>query len=294
MSSSQKNYNVNFMKFHKFFLVLSTLMMVATIILLFTKGLNLGIDFTGGMLLEIKTAQAADIADMRSKLDKLSLGKPLIQEFGDGSIMIKLPGKEMTQVQQKSLNEEIKQLLNDKNIEFRRVEYVGPQVGKELILVGIKAFAYSLIGIMAYIWFRFEWQFGVSGVFSLAHDVCASLLFMIFTGFEFDLTSIAAVLLVAGYSINDTVVVFDRVRELLKKYRKMDLQELLNLSVNQTLSRTIKTGLTTVMALISLLIFGAEVIKPFTYIILVGLVIGTYSSVFIASPMLIYMNLKRE
>lgn len=298
-SSSQKqdaNFHIDFMKFHKLFLCLSGLMMITAIVLLFTKGLNMGIDFTGGMLLEIKmTAQqeSTSLADTRIKLDTLSAGKPTIQEFGDGSIMIKIPGKEMNQAQQKSLSDEVKKLLGE-NVEFRRVEYVGPQVGKELVIVGIKAFVYSLIGIMAYIWFRFEWQFGFTSVFSLAHDVCATILFMILTGFEFDLTSIAAVLLVAGYSINDTVVVFDRVRELLRKYRKMDLAELLNLSVNQTLSRTIKTSLTTVMALIALLIFGAEVIKSFTYIMLIGIFIGTYSSIFIAAPMLIYMNIKRE
>lgn len=306
MSASKKNINVkdatvfhvDFMKSHKIFFVLSSLMMITAIVMLFTKGLNMGIDFTGGLLLEVKvsaTAQevASSMSDIRSKLSSLSAGKPTIQEFGDGSIMIKIPGKEMNQEQQKILSEEVKTLLGS-DVEFRRVEYVGPQVGHELIIVGMKAFIYSLISIMAYIWFRFEWQFGVTGIIALAHDICATMLFMIITGFDFDLTSIAAVLLVAGYSINDTVVVFDRVRELLRKYRKMDLLELLNLSVNQTLSRTIKTSLTTVLALLALLIFGSEVIKSFTYIMLIGIGVGTYSSIFVAAPMLTYMNLKRE
>lgn len=159
----EANFHIDFMKLHKLFLCLSGLMMVIAMVTLFTKGLNMGIDFTGGLLLEVKMKQEVNIVDVRSKLETLSAGAPTIQEFGDGSIMIKIPGKEMNQVQQKELSEEVKTKLGSE-VEFRRVEYVGPQVGKELVIVGIKAFVYSLIGIMAYIWLRFEWQFGFTSV----------------------------------------------------------------------------------------------------------------------------------
>ncbi len=284
---------IDFMKFHKVALALSALMMVTSMVMLFTRGINLGIDFTGGLLMEVQTHETVNIMDIRKSLSSLSAGTPTIQEFGENSIMIKIPGKEADQATQKSLYAEVKKALGE-DTDFRRVEYVGPQVGHELIIVGFKAFIYSLLGILAYIWFRFEWQFGITGVIALTHDVCATILFLTLTQFEFDLSTVAAVLLVAGYSINDTVVVFDRVREVLRKFRKKKLDTLLNLSINQTLSRTVITSITTALALLSLLIFGAEVIKGFTYVMLVGIAIGTYSSIFVASPILLYMNLKRE
>ncbi len=285
--------NFDFMGVHKIALFLSFAMMVLSVVLLFTRGLNLGIDFTGGLLMEIKTPAAIHITDVRRALAGLSTGTPTIQEFGDSSVMIKIPGKEADQATQKKLYEEVKKLLGT-DVEYRRVEYVGPQVGQELIMVGVKAFVYSMIGILAYIWFRFEWQFGVTGCIALAHDVCATILFFTLTQFEFDLSTVAAVLLVAGYSINDTVVVFDRIRETLRKYKKMPLPELFNISVNQTLSRTIMTSMMTFIAMLALLLFGTEVIKGFTYAMLVGIIVGTYSSIFVASPILLYMNLRRE
>lgn len=283
--------SVDFMSLHKIALCLSFSMMLLSVVLLFTRGLNLGIDFTGGLLMEIKTPSTVHIEEVRHALSGLSTGTPTIQEFGDNSVMIKIPGKEADQATQKKLYEEVKTLLGA-DVEYRRVEYVGPQVGQELIMVGVKAFVYSMIGILAYLWFRFEWQFGVTGVIALAHDVCATLLFFTLTQFEFDLSTVAAVLLVAGYSINDTVVVFDRIRETLRKYKKMPLPELFNLSVNQMLSRTIMTSMMTFLAMLALLIFGAEVIKGFTYAMLVGIIVGTYSSVFVAAPILLYMNLR--
>jgi len=285
--------NINFMGIHKFAFVLSTLMIVLSIVMIFTRGFNMGIDFTGGLLMEIKTPENIKIGEIREALSHLSAGTPTIQEFGDNALMIKVPGKEAGQEAQKRLYQEVNKALGS-DVDFRRVEYVGPQVGHELIIIGLKAFIYSLLGILAYLWFRFEWQFGITGIIALTHDVCATILFFTITQIEFDLSTVAAVLLVAGYSINDTVVVFDRVREALRKYRKKPLGDLLNLSINQTLSRTVMTSFTTILALISLLIFGAEVIKGFTYIMLVGIIVGTYSSIFIASPILIYMNLRRD
>ncbi|MBI1214840.1 MAG: protein translocase subunit SecF [Alphaproteobacteria bacterium] len=286
--------NINFMSVHKIALCLSALMMVSSIVLLFVRGVNLGIDFTGGVLMEVSSPPGMSVADIRTKLDELSTGRPTIQEFGAKEVLIKIPGKSIDTAGQKALRAEVEKLLNVSDEQVRRMEYVGPQVGKELIMTGVKAFVYSMIGIMLFIWMRYEWQFGATGVISLAHDVCATLLFFIITRIEFDLSTVAAVLLVAGYSINDTVVVFDRIREELKRYRKMALPELFNLAVNETLSRTLMTSLMTLVALSALAIFGSEVIKGFTYALLVGILVGTYSSVFVAAPLLLYMNLRPD
>lgn len=286
------NTNIDFMKPHKLCLALSAGMMVLTVILLFTKGLNLGIDFTGGIMLEIGKPQGMAIEDIRSNLSDISEGTPSIQEFGSDEIMIKIPRAEANTEAQKALQASINEKLGG-NIDFRRVEYVGPQVGKELIKTGMMAFGFSMLGIMIYVWARFEWQFGVTSLLSLIHDVFATVLFFIVTGLEFDLSTVAAVLMVAGYSINDTIVVFDRIRELLRKYRKMPLRELLNLSVNETLSRTILTGVTTILALLALAIFGGAVIQSFTLALLVGIFIGVYSSIYIAAPVLMYLDLPR-
>lgn len=285
--------NIDFMRVHKIAFGLSILMVIATVFMVSTKGLNFGIDFTGGLLMEVKAPENIHIEQIRESLETLSTGKPTIQEFGDHTVMIKIPGKEADAATQKQLYAEVQGLLGD-GVEFRRVEYVGPQVGQELIMTGVKAFVYSMIGILLYIWARYEWQFGVTSVISLAHDVFATLLFFAITGIEFDLATIAAVLLVAGYSINDTVVVFDRIREMLRKHRKMPLPELMNAAVNDTLSRTLMTSTMTLLAMMSLAVFGGEVIKGFTYAMIVGIVIGTYSSIFIAAPLLIYLRLKRE
>ncbi|MBU6475624.1 MAG: protein translocase subunit SecF [Alphaproteobacteria bacterium] len=287
------NTNVKFMSIHKLALFFSGAMMVTSVVLLFTRGLNFGIDFTGGLLMEIRTPMAVHIGDVRAALSKMSTGAPTIQEFGNGEVMVKIPGKEAAHVTREQISAEMKKLLDNK-VDFRRAEYVGPQVGHELIMKGVDAFIYSMIGILLYIWVRFEWQFGVTGVIALAHDVCATLLFFTLTGYEFDLSTVAAVLLVAGYSINDTVVVFDRIRENLRKYRKMPLAEVFNVSVNQTLSRTMMTSMMTFLAMLALLLFGPQVIRGFTYAMLVGIIVGTYSSIFVASPILLYMNLRRE
>lgn len=284
--------DIKFMSVHKIALSLSALMMVTSMVLLFTRGLNLGIDFTGGVLMEVSTPKGMTVADIRHRLDSLSAGHPTIQEFGSTEVLIKIPGREINTEGQKLLRAEVEKRLSIGDDQVRRMEYVGPQVGKELVITGVKAFVYSMIGIMCFIWARYEWQFGATGVISLAHDVCATLLFFIVTRIEFDLATVAAVLLIAGYSINDTVVVFDRIREELRRFRKMPLADLFNLAINETLSRTLMTSLMTLVALAALAIFGSEVIKGFTYALLVGVVVGTYSSTFVASPLLLYLNLR--
>ena len=283
----------DFMGVHKITFALSLIMTVAVFTLLFTRGLNLGIDFTGGILMEVKIPSTMHIEDVRNDLRSLSAGVPTIQEFGTDAVMIKIPGKESDTASQKALHAAVQKLLGSAT-EFRRVEYVGPQVGSELITAGVKAFVYSMIGILAYIWLRFEWQFGIVAVFALAHDMFATLLFFELTQIEFGLSTVAAALLIAGYSINETVVVFDRIREMLRKYRKMPLPELVNMAINDVLSRTVMTFMMTFMAILALAIFGSPVIKGFAYAMLVGVLFGPYSSMFISAPMLTYMNVRRE
>jgi preprotein translocase subunit SecF len=284
---------IDFMSVHKAGFVISVLLVLATVFFMFTKGLNFGIDFTGGLLIEMKTPAAMQVEDVRGKLSNLSAGAPVIQEFGDDTFMVKIPGREADGDMQKKMTAEVQTALGDQ-VEFRRVEYVGPQVGKELIGTGIKAFVYSMLGIMLYIWMRYEWQFGVAAVASLAHDVIATLLFFVLTGIEFDLSTVAAVLLVAGYSVNDTVIVFDRIREMLRKYRKKPLKDVINTAVNEILSRTMVTSSTTLAVMIILAIFGGAVIQGFIYAMIVGIVIGTFSSIYVSAPLLLYMGIRRE
>jgi preprotein translocase SecF subunit len=283
----------DFMGVHKITFAISLVMTALVFTLLFTRGLNLGIDFTGGILMEVKLPSSMHIEDVRQDLKSLSAGEPTIQDFGKDAVMIKIPGKESDSAAQKALHEEVQKLLGPE-AEFRRVEYVGPQVGSELITAGVKAFIYSMIGILGYIWVRFEWQFGLVAVLALAHDMFATLLFFELTQFEFGLSTVAAALLIAGYSINETVVVFDRIREMLRKYKKMPLPELVNVAINDVLSRTVMTFMMTFMAILSLAVFGSPVIKGFAYAMLVGVLFGPYSSMFISAPMLTYLRLRRE
>ncbi len=284
---------VDFIGMHKVTLALAAGMMLLTFVLLFTKGLNLGIDFTGGVLIEVKKPHTAHIEDIRKSLKGLREGVPTIQEFGNDAVMIKIPGKEADAVAQKAIYTEVQERLGTQ-YEFRRTEYVGPQVGDELIMTGIYAFLWAMGAIALYIWFRFEWQFGATAVLALVHDSCATMLFFILTGFEFDMSTVAAVLLIAGYSLNETVVVFDRIREMLRKHRKMPLPELINLALNDTLSRTVTTSLMTFISMASLAIFGTEAIKGFCYAMLIGIFFGPISSNFVSSPLLLYLNLRRD
>ena len=283
----------DFMGLHKITFGISALMTVAMVFLLFTRGLNLGIDFTGGILMEVKMPAGTQIADVRTKLEHFSTGRPTIQDFGANSVLIKIPGREADAQAQKDMKAEAQKLLGT-DAEFRRVEYVGPQVGSELISAGIQAFGWSMLGILSYIWLRFEWQFGVVAVFALAHDMFATMLFFLVTQIEFDLSTVAAALLIAGYSINETVVVFDRIREMMRKYRKMPMPELVNVSINDVIARTLMTSAATFMAMASLSIFGSAVIKGFTYAMLVGILFGPYSSMFFSAPLLTYMKLRRD
>lgn len=279
-------------------LIFSIVLIVGSIGLVVKDGLNFGIDFTGGTVIEIAVPEAPNLSELRTDLNNLDLGAISLQEFGEPTdLMIRLPQQgDDPELQNDAINA-VRDTLNSKfgveAVDYRRVEYVGPQVGAELKKQGMYAVLFSLLGILAYVWFRFEWQFGVAAVVALAHDAIAVIGFFALTQMEFNLSTVAAILMIAGYSINDTVVVFDRIRENLRKYKKKALGDLFNMSVNQMLSRTLMTSITTLLALAALHIFGGEVIKGFVLALIFGIVIGTYSSIYVASPVLMFMNIRR-
>ena len=283
--------NINFLGLRKKFLIFSIVAIIISICLLTVKGLNLGIDFKGGTLIEVSTKNTS-IAELRDILSE-NFNDVSLQEFGSkDKILIRLQNKS-NQESIETVNE-VKNLIQDKVLEFRRSEFVGPTISSELLYRGFQAVSFALISILIYIWLRFEWQFGFGAVVALTHDVLFTLGLLSVFNVEFSLATIAAILTIAGYSINDTVVIFDRVRENLRKYKKMELVEIFNLSVNNTLSRTVMTSLTTLLALFSLFIFGGEVIRPFALTMIIGVVIGTYSSVFIAVPTLLIFKFRPQ
>ena len=285
---------IRFMSMHKINFALSVLMVLGSIVLFAVKGLNYGIDFKGGILLEAHTEQAADLAVMRGKLDALGLGEVSLQTFGsDNDVLIRIEEQEGAEAAQQRAIALVREALGA-GVRYDRVEVVGPQVSSELFWNGMYALGASIIAIVIYIWFRFEWQFGIAAVLAEVHDIISTVGLFALLGMEFNLTSIAALLTLAGYSINDTVVVFDRVRENLRKYKTMPLWELLDMSVNQTLSRTTMTSATALLALFALYVFGGEVLRGFSLAMIWGIVIGTYSSIFVASALLLYMNVRRS
>ena len=261
------------------------------ILVLIFKGLNLGIDFKGGTLIEVKTINSS-IGELRNILSP-NFNEVSLQEFGSKNTIIIRLQNENNQESIETVNK-VKSLISDKVEEFRRSEFVGPTISSELLFSGFQAVSFALFAILIYIWLRFEWQFGFGAVVALTHDVLFTLGVLSVLNVEFSLATIAAILTIAGYSINDTVVIFDRVRENLRKYKRMELVELFNLSINNTLSRTIMTSLTTLLALFSLYIFGGEVIKPFALTMIIGVLIGTYSSVFIAVPTLLIFKFRPQ
>jgi len=285
---------IDFMRFRKIAAIFSLALVVVSAGLFFTKGLNFGIDFRGGILMEIRTDGPADISKLRSTLNELNLGEVQLQEFGQPTdVLIRIERQPGGEKGQQIAVEKAKAALGEK-VNYRRTEFVGPKVGGELIEAGVTAVLLAMAAMLVYIWFRFEWQFGVVAVVALLHDVALTIGVFALLGLEFNLSTVAAILTIAGYSINDTVVVYDRVRENLRKFKQMSLYELLNLSVNGTLSRTLLTSVTTLIALGALYFFGGEVIKGFSFAMIWGVIVGTYSSIFIAVPLLVYMNLRRS
>jgi preprotein translocase subunit SecF len=285
---------IDFMRWHLLGFAFSILLGAVSVGLFATVGLNYGIDFRGGTLLEAKTQGPADLAAMRDKLDSLHIGEASLQGFGaPDEVLIRLPEQPGGDAGQMRAVELAKQALGP-GIDYRRTEVVGPSVGAELIRAGALATVLALGAILIYVWFRFEWQFGVGATIATLHDTVTTIgLFAIFR-LEFDLTTLAAILTIAGYSINDTVVIYDRVREAMRKHRTMPFRELINLALNETLSRTILTVSTVALAVLSLLFFGGQVLKGFSIAMLWGIVIGTYSSLFIAAPIIYYIQPNRR
>ena len=290
---------IPFMTYRSWSFPLSSLAVVTSIVLYILFNLNYGIDFKGGTLIEIKTAeQQADLAGIRTKLNALDLGDVEVQEFGaPNDVLIRVEAQqgadEDAEKAQQDVVDQVKKTLGN-TVDYRRVEVVGPRVSGELATKGTLAVAAALFAVLVYIWFRFEWQFALGSVIATSHDVILTIGIFALLQIEFNLSTIAAILTIVGYSLNDTVVVYDRIRESLRKYKKMPLKEVLDLSINQTLSRTTLTSLTTLLALGSLYFLGGEVIRSFTFAMIWGVFVGTYSSIFIAAPLLIFLNLRAE
>ncbi|NBN62214.1 protein translocase subunit SecF [Pannonibacter tanglangensis] len=286
------NTKFRFMRFRFYSFPASLVLAALCIGLFFTVGLNYGIDFKGGSLIEMKTNGPADIAEIRSKLSALNLGDVQVQQFGDpDEVLVRLEQQDGDEQSQQLAINAVRETFADK-VEFRRVEIVGPSVSGELATAGALGVGVALIGILIYVWIRFEWQFAIGAILTTVNDVIVTIGLFVVLQLDFTLSSIAAVLTIIGYSLNDTVVVYDRIRENLRRYKKMPLPELLDLSINETLTRTMMTSVTTLLALLALYLFGGEVIQSFTLAMIFGILIGTYSSIFLAAPMLILFNLR--
>ncbi len=288
--------NIPFNKFYKKFNILSLFLILISLILLTFKGLNYGVDFKGGTLIELRTLdQTLTIGDLRKSFSNLNLGDLTVKKFGkENDYVIKFEKKQSIE---ENFIENIKKDLTNEigNVfEFRRVESVGPKVSDELLKSGVIAIALSLGAMLIYIWIRFEWQFSLGAISAVFHDVVITLGFFSLLGFEINLSIVAAVLTIVGYSMNDTVVIFDRVRENLKKYSDIKIFEITNISINETLSRTIITSVTTLLALLSIFIFGGAILKGFSFAMILGVLIGTYSSIYIANPILVRLNVSQK
>ncbi|MCP9626881.1 protein translocase subunit SecF [Rhodopseudomonas palustris] len=286
------NTHFDFTQFRRISFPISALLSIAAITLFFTHGLNFGIDFKGGTLLEVRAhSGAADIAGMRQTLSKLDLGDVQLQQFGGpAEVLIRVAQQPGGDQAQQAAVQKVRAALGD-SVDYRRVEVVGPRVSSELLAFGMLGLILAILGILIYLWFRFEWQFALGAMIANVHDIVLTIGFMSISQVDFDLTSIAALLTILGYSLNDTVVIYDRIREMLRRYKKMPMPQLLNESINSTLSRSIITHVTVTLALLALFLFGGQAIHSFTAVMIFGVVlVGTYTSIFIAAPILIYLG----
>ena len=288
--------DIKFSYFYKKLNLLSLILVILSAAVILFKGLNFGVDFKGGTLIELRTLDnTLNISDLRKSFNKLNLGDVTVKKFGkENDYVIKFEKKQSIE---ENFIENIKiELANDIGnvFEFRRVESVGPKVSSELLRSGVIAIALSLGAMLIYIWIRFEWQFSVGAITAVFHDVVITLGFFSLLNFEINLSIVAAVLTIVGYSMNDTVVIFDRVRENLRKYADIKIFEITNISINETLSRTIITSLTTLLALLSIFIFGGAILKGFSFAMILGVIVGTYSSIYIANPILVRLNVSQK
>ena len=287
---------INFNKHFKIFNIISIVLIILSVFFLLFRGLNYGVDFKGGTLIELRVQdQTINISSIRQSFKNMNLGDVNVKKFGNKTdFLIKFEKKDEKNIN--FINDIKNKLVLDigNSFSFRRVENVGPKVSSELLKSGVIAILMSLSAMMIYIWLRFEWQFSLGAIFALIHDVIITLGFFSILNLEINLSIVAAVLTIVGYSMNDTVVIFDRVRENLKKYSSKKINEITNLSINETLSRTIITSLTTLLALVSIFIFGGEILKGFSFAMILGVIFGTYSSIYIANPILEYLNVSHR
>lgn len=274
----------------------SIILTLTSLGLVFTKGLNLGIDFTGGVLMEVRTEGEANLATIREAFSGKNFGEVSLQDMGDAHNFI-LRIQTTEKQDQATVIAEVREVLGaaiGEGVEYRKIDFVGPTVGQELVRDGTLAVLLSFAVIMVYVWVRFEWQYGFGAILALIHDAIMLLGFFALTRFEFGLTALAAILTIVGYSINDSVVIYDRIRENMRKFKKMPVFELLNVSINETLARTFLTATTVLLASLALAWFGGEVIKGFSWAMVFGVVVGTYSSIYISAPTLIYLNIRPD
>ena len=286
---------INFTKFYKLFTIISFILMLSSILLLSVKGLNFGVDFKGGTLIELRTTDNnISVTTLRKSFNEMSLGDVNVKKFGkENDYLIKFEKKDIEPNTIEKIKVDLKNLIGD-TFDFRRVENVGPKVSSELLKSGMIAIIVSLAAMLFYIWIRFEWQFSLGAILALFHDVIITLGFFSLFSLEINLSIVAAVLTIVGYSMNDTVVIFDRVRENLRKFSDIKIYELTNISINETLSRTIITSVTTLLALLSIYIFGGEILKGFSLAMILGVIFGTYSSIYIANPVLVRLRVSQK
>ena len=285
---------IPFMRYSRFGYFISGILCAASILLFLFVGLNVGVDFKGGTVITIRTEQPANLDQLRSTINSLGLGSAELQEFGSpNDVLIRIGTQDGGDAAQQAAVAKIKDALGP-GIDYRSVEVVGPKVSGELAQEGILAVVVAMILVMIYVWFRFEWQFAMAAIFSLLHDVILTIGLFCLIGLEFNLSIIAAILTIIGYSLNDTVVIFDRIREFLRKYKSMPFADLMDFSINSVLPRTLMTSVSVLLALFALYIFGGEVISGFTFTMIWGVVVGTYSSFFIATPILLILGTARE
>ena len=288
-----KDTNIDFMGARKLTYALSALMMVLAVASMAFKGFNYGIDFSGGILMEISSDQVINLDELRNKLDGVDIGEINLQTIGESGkeVMIRAQASGMDEKAQMAAIKQIKEIIGS-DVQYNKIELVGPQVGDELKKAGVIASVIAVLGITLYIWVRFEWQFALGAMLGLVHDLVVTVGLLSAFGMDFSLTTIAAILTLAGYSVNDTVVTYDRIRENLRKYKSMPQYELLNKSINDIFSRTLLTGMTTLLAAVALFIFGGDTLRSFSFTILWGVIIGTYSSIYVSAVFLNLFNLK--
>ena len=288
--------DIKFSNFYKKMNIFSSVLIFLSVLVLLFKGLNLGVDFKGGTLIEVRTENSkSDIAEIRQSLLRMNLGDVTVKKFGkEQDYLVKI---EMTKTNDidfiQSINDQLSSDLGSV-VNFRRVENVGPKVSNELLKAGLLAISLSLAAMLFYIWIRFEWQFSLAAIVALIHDVIITVGIFSILSYEVNLSIVAAVLTIVGYSMNDTVVIFDRIRENLKKYSKISISDISNTSTNETLSRTLITSTTTLLALFSIYIFGGAILKGFSFAMIIGVIVGTYSSIFVATPVLNYTNVNQK